>query len=293
MDGVVAAGVDVGLRELLEQWPVVVRLGWFTVGWLATVAVGWFLVSPVVSRVVRHRNRRNQTIDDAIVRYLRVVFVVLGFFVGVATGGYGHVVADSALLLAAGTLALGVAAQAVIGSLVSGMVLVLDPEFNVGDYIRWGENEGTIQAITLRVTRVLTPNGELLTVPNENLTSQVVTRPYGRSRYRIVDRIGLAYDEDVDAAMDLLREVLAGRVDIAEAPSPRVYVEEFAADAVVVRVHYWVPDPNRADLFAARSGFARDVKRRFDAAGLTLSPASKRELEGRIDVDVQDRQPAE
>lgn len=293
MDGVVAASLDAGFHELLEQWPAVVQLAWFVVGWLATVAVGWFLVSPAVSRIVQHRNRRNQTIDDALVRYLRVVFVALGFFVGVGTAGYGHVVGDSALLLAAGTLALGVAAQAVIGSLVSGMVLVLDPEFNVGDYIRWGDREGTVQSITLRVTRVLTPNGELLTVPNENLTSKVITRPYGRSRYRIVDRIGLAYDGDVDAAMALLREVFADRDDVTEAPSPRVYVEEFGPDAVVVRVHYWIVDPSQEDVFAARSGFARDVKRRFDAAGLTLSPASKRELEGRIDVDVGDGQTAD
>jgi small-conductance mechanosensitive channel len=45
---------------------------------------------------------------------------------------------------------------------------VLDSEFNVGDYIQWENNEGTVEPISLRVTRVETVDGELVTIPNTN-----------------------------------------------------------------------------------------------------------------------------
>lgn len=67
-------------------------------------------------------------------------------------------------------------------------------------------------------------------------------------------------------------------------PTPDAYVDELGGDTVVVRVHYWVDDPLARDLFAARSAYTRAAKVRLDAAGVTISPASKRELLARVMV---------
>ena len=275
----------IGPGELAYYWPDLVRGGWFLAGFVVVVAAGWLVVEPLVSRVVSRRNRGNPTIQEAISRYVRVLFVVLAFFVGAGVAGYGRFIADSAIVIAAATLAVGVAGQTVIGSLVSGLVLVVDPEFNVGNYIEWEGGAGTVQSITLRVTRVFTPDGELVTIPNTVLTSQAITRPYGRGRYRVVEHIGIAYDDDVDDAIEHLTAAAAGLEAVLDAPPPTAYVDEFGSDAVVVRVHYWIEDPRRRDLFRIRSEYARAAKARLDEAGLTISPASKRELLGRIDVD--------
>ncbi|WP_251342594.1 mechanosensitive ion channel family protein [Haloplanus halophilus] len=275
----------VGPEGLTDYWPVLRRGAWFLAGFVAVVLVGWFVVEPLVARFVRRRNRNNPTLREAVRRYVRLVVLVVAFFVAAGTAGYGDLVGDSALVIAAGTLAIGVAGQTVIGSIVSGLVLVADPEFNVGNYIEWTDGEGTVQSITLRVTRVLTPDGELITVPNTVLTGQAITRPYGRKRRRIVDHVGVAYEADVSDALDTLTEATAAVEDIVAEPTPKAYVDEFGGDAVVCRVHYWIEDPRRQDVFAVRSAYAREAKARLDAAGITISPASKRELQGRIDVD--------
>jgi small-conductance mechanosensitive channel len=274
----------VGVGELVDYLPDLVRGGWFLVGFLAVALVGWFVAAPAVSGVVRRRNRNNPTIEEAMTRYVRLLAVVLAFFVGAGVAGYGGFVGDSALVIAAGTLAVGVAGQAVIGSLVSAVVLVLDPEFNVGNYISWADGEGTVRSITLRVTRVHTPGGKLITVPNTKLTSEAVTRPYGQGRHRVIERIGIAYEADVAAATEHLREATESVAGIAEGPSPKAYVDAFDPDSVGVDVHYWVDDPRQRDVFAIRSAHARAAKDRLDEAGITISPASKRELQGRIDV---------
>ena len=275
----------VGVEGLADYWPVVRRGVWFLASFVAVTLVGWFVVQPLVGRYVGQRNRNNPTIQEAVERYVRLLVLVVAFFVGTGIAGYGGLVGDSALVIAAGTLAIGVAGQTVIGSIVSGLVLVVDPEFNVGNYIEWADGEGTVQSITLRVTRVLTPSGELVTVPNTMLTGQAITRPYGRGRRRIVDHVGVAYEDDVSDALDHLTAATESVAGIENEPTPKAYVDDFGSDAVVVRVHYWINDPRRKDVFGVRSAYARAVKQRLDDAGITISPASKRELQGRIDID--------
>ncbi|PSQ12858.1 mechanosensitive ion channel protein MscS [Halobacteriales archaeon QS_5_70_15] len=217
-------------------------------------------------------------------RYTRLVAVVVGFVVGAGVAGYGQFISDSALVTAAGTLAIGVAGQTVIGSLVSGLVLVFDPEFKVGNYIEWADGEGTVRSITLRVTRVHTPDGKLVTVPNTTLAGAAVARPYSQGRQRVVERTGVAYEADA-AAIEHLRAATADVEGVADAPSPKAYLEEFGSDSVVVRVHYRIEDPRSRDVFAIRSAYTRAVKSRPEGAGITIGPASKRELDGRIEIE--------
>lgn len=275
----------VGVGELADYWPAVFRGVWFLAGFIVVALLGWFAAAPAVVRVVRRRNRNNPTIEEAMARYVRLIAVVVAFFVGAGVAGYGEFLGDSALVIAAGTLAIGVAGQTVIGSIVSGVVLVLDPEFNVGNYIEWADGEGTVRSITLRVTRVHTRDGELVTVPNTMLTGGAITRPFGLERCRIVERIGVAYEADVDEAIEHLEAATEGIEGIAEAPSPKAYVEELGPDWVVTRVHYWVADPQQRDLFAVRSAYARAAKARLEAADIVISPSSKRELLGRISIE--------
>lgn len=280
---------EVGTGELLDYVPVLYQLAWFFGTFLAVSALGWFVVEPVVSRAVRERNRNNPTLQNVITRYVRLLFVLIAILVGLAAAGFGYVIGDSIIVVAAGTLAVGVAGQTVLGSLVSGIVLVLDPEFNVGDFIEWSDGSGRVQSITLRVTRVITPNGELVTVPNTKLTDDVITRPYGRVRHRIVDRIGVDYDDDIGEAMDIMERVADEHEDVANEPSPKVYVEEFAPDWVTCRVHYWIADPEAPEVRRVRSAYARAVKAELEAAGISISPPAKRDLEGEVAVEESGR----
>ena len=273
-----------GPDAIAEYWPFVQRVGWFIGAALLVLLPGWYLLVPAVARIVRHRNRNNPTLEQAIARHLRLVVVAIGLAVGTAAAGFSVFLTNSAVVVAAATLALGVAAQSVVGSFVSGTVLVADPEFNVGDYVEWADGEGTIRSITLRVTRVQTPEGELVTIPNDVLTDQEITRPFGHGRFQVIQFVSLSYDDELDDALGRLETAAAELEESLDAPSPKAYVDEFGGDAVVARVHYWIDDPDRRDVFAVRSAYARSVTRRFEEAGLTIAPAAKRDLQGSIEV---------
>jgi small-conductance mechanosensitive channel len=88
----------------------------------------------------------------------------------------------------------------------------------------------------------------------------------------------------VSDALEHLTAATSAVDGIVGEPAPGAYVDEFGGDAVVFRVRYWVEDPRRRDIFGVRSAYARAAKERLDAADVTISPASKRELLGRIEV---------
>ncbi len=275
----------VGPDELVDYWPLLLRAGWFFAGFFAVVLLSRIFVEPALIRLLRRRNRNNPTLQDAIRRYVRLLVLGVGVFVGAGVAGYGHILSTSALVIGAATLAIGVAAQEVIGSIVSGVALVFDSEFNVGDFIEWSGGAGIVQSITLRVTRVQTQNGELVTIPNTVLTNEPVTMPFGRGDYRIIEHIGLAYEDDVDEAMARLEAAAIGLVRVLPEPAPRAYIDELGEEAVIIRVHYWIEAPDRRDVLDVRSAYARAVKSELEAADITISPPSQRDLQGRITID--------
>lgn len=263
---------------------VLLPMSRFAAAFLVAYLVGRLLVVPAVNGVVRRRNRNNPTIQEAIDLYLRLGVVVVAVIGGLAAAGYGRLLTGSALVIAAATLAIGVAGQEVLGALVSGLFLVANPDFSVGDWIAWNDREGAVEAIAFRTTRVRTPNNETITVPNTELTTSAIVRPYGREQIRLTEEVAIAYDDDVDTAMDLLRESAGDVTAILEEPEPRVYLSKLGDDAVVLQVSVWVSYPTRRDVLRVRSAFARAVKSQFEAAGLTISPATGRELSGDVDV---------
>ncbi len=265
--------------------PYLVRAAKFLVGFVIVYLLGRYALSKGVTRVIRRRNPNNPTVQEAVTRYVHVAVVTVAIGVAVAAAGYSQLLTNSALVVAAGTLAVGVAGQEVLGAVISGMFLVGDPNFNVGDWIAWDETEGVVESITLRVTRVRTPNNEVVTVPNTELTANPVTRPYGREEFRLTERLGLDYDDDVDAGIDLFRETVSDHAAVLDDPAPKVYVEELGGDEVVLRGDFWVRNPSRRNVMSVHSGVMRALKERFEAAGFEISPPSHHDVQGRVTVD--------
>ncbi len=258
---------------------------WGIVAFIVIYLLEYLLILPALTRVIRRRNERNPTLTDAIERYIKLIGITLAFLIAIIVAGYGDFLAGSALVIAAVTLALGVAGQAVIGNLVSGLFLVVDPDFNVGDWIEWEDDAGVVETIRFRVTRVRTENNEVVTVPNTTLATSTVTRPYSRNQLRITLSFGVAYDTDIETAITLLREEITSIDNALRNPSPLVVVEGLGDDAIQLRVEFWLGSPTPQNAVLVRSRYIRAVKQRFDAAEIDLSPPSEHQLSGSVDLN--------
>jgi small-conductance mechanosensitive channel len=258
--------------------------GVFAVAFFAVVAVGYFLLDPAVNRLLERREV-DATAELVFRRSTRVGYLAVGAFVGVALAGFEVLAGGSALVLAAVTFTLGVAGQDAVGNLVSGVFLVLDRNFSVGDFIRWQDKSGTVKDIGFRVTRVRTIDNEIITVPNTELATSAITTPYNGATHRTTIPIGIDYDDDPDEATRILVEAAHDQPDILSIPSPAVRLTEFAASHVALEVQYWVADPWEANLLRIRSSYARAAKRRLEDAGLSVMPPSKHDLSGTLTVE--------
>ncbi|MFB6137698.1 MAG: mechanosensitive ion channel family protein [Halobacteriaceae archaeon] len=272
--------------DLYQSWGVraLVFLGTLFVAW---VVARYVLVPPVVS-IVERRNRENPTLVAAMETYLRVLVVVIAVPIAMTAAGFGSIVAGSAVVVAAATLALGVAGQDVIGNLVSGLFLVADPDFNVGDHVQWDDAAGTITEIDLRVTRIRSTADELVIVPNTVLATSAVTAPFSGGRYRVTEDLTVAYGEDTDEVAALLTGAAAADDRVLDDPAPRVNVVDLSPSGVQVSVRFWIGDPSQTDIPAVRTALLERAREHLVAADVAVAPPAQQELSGSLTATLAD-----
>ena len=167
-------------------------------------------------------------------------------------------------------VALGFGAQKVVGDFLSGMFMIAEDQFGVGDIIDLGEASGTVERITLRTTVLRDIYGTVWHVPNGEV--QRVGNMSQEWSKALLD-VGVAYDTDTDTAAELL---LATATDLSHDPQwadaflddPEVLgVETLAADAVTIRISVRT---RPAEQFKVQRELNRRFKQALDSAGIEI-----------------------
>lgn len=188
------------------------------------------------------------------------------------------------LLLGAGVLGivLGLAARQTLGAVLAGFVVLFSRPFEVGDWVKIGEHEGTVREITIVNTRVQTFDGETVMVPNDIVTGTQVVNRSRDGRLRVNVDIGIDYESDISAAIEAAEQSMEAVELARDSPSPRAVVAEFDDSAVVLRLRFWIDDPDARRYWRARTAVIQAVKDSFDQADIKI-PFPQRELSGRAE----------
>jgi len=196
-----------------------------------------------------------------------VIFVIVLFMV-IAQLGYNI----APLIASAGILgvALGFGAQSLVKDFLSGIFMILEDQYGVGDVVNVGEATGTVEAVGLRVTRLRDVDGTVWYVRNgEILAVGNMSQNWARS---VLD-IPVAYHEDIDRVRTILRDVAH---EMADDPTyghnileePEVWgVERLDPDAVVVRL---VIKTAPLEQWAISRELRERIKERFDQLGIEI-----------------------
>ena len=250
---------------------------------LGIVAAAYVLQKAVVTPLTERIFDR-QGLDEHARRPLQKIVAFLVLFAGVTVAfgaaGYQGFLRSLATIAAAATLAVGFALQDVIKNFVAGVFIYTDRPFRIGDWIEWQGNSGVVEDVSLRVTRVRTFDNELLTVPNHALTSDVVKNPVAKKTLRLKFVFGIDYEDDVEAATDIIVEEAEESDAILDDPAPSVRLTELADSYVGLQSRIWIDDPSRADFVKARADYVKAVKRRFDEEEISI-PFPQRTVSGR------------
>jgi moderate conductance mechanosensitive channel len=195
-------------------------------------------------------------------------YVIFGFSVVMSLTQVG--IDPMPVLAGAGVagVAIGFGAQSLITDLVSGIFILWENYFIVGDYVTIGEREGFVEAISLRVTSLRDEEGRVHIVPNGKIEGIV---NYSKGHVSAEVGVGVSYEMDLDKVYEALNEVSAWvgeNVPDALQPSEIEGVEDFADSAVVVKLSTKVKPGTH--LTTARIVRKR-IKEVFDRRGIDIA----------------------
>jgi potassium-dependent mechanosensitive channel len=142
-----------------------------------------------------------------------------------------------------GALAIGIGfgTQTIIKNVISGIIILFERKIRVGDIIAIGGTTGHVTAVDLRASTVRSFDGVEALVPNSTfLENQVVNWTYSNSRIRREIRIGIAYGSPVRQAADVIIGCAEEHGQVLKDPAPEVYLEDFADNAVLMVLVFWV-----------------------------------------------------
>ncbi len=154
----------------------------------------------------------------------------------------------TAWLASAGVIgiAVGFAAKDTLANLFSGVFILADTPYKIGDYIVLdGNQRGKVTHIGIRSTRMITRDDVEITIPNAIMGNSKITNQSGgpHPKFRIRVKIGVAYGSDIDKVREILMDIAQTEPLITKLPTPRVRFRTFGASSLDLELLGWIEDP--------------------------------------------------
>ena len=174
------------------------------------------------------------------------------------------------LLGAAGIagIAIGFAAQTSLSNIISGIFLVFEKPFEIGDVIRLGEHTGFVESIDLLSLTLRTFDNTSIRIPNETLVKGMLINITRHPIRRYDIEIGISYNQDIDNVLAVLREVADENPHVLVEPEPLVSLTGFGESELKFLLGVW---HEKDDFIAMRNSILRDLKARFDKDGIDIA----------------------
>lgn len=235
-----------------------------------------FVISIYLVRMFKRKlangilNRINM--DEGIKNSLVSGVSFIGFIISAILAVIAMGVDLSNLAVIAGALSVGIGfgLQDVIKNLVSGIIILFERPFKVGDWVILGGEEGKIKQINIRSTELETWTKRSVIIPNATLiSSSLVNLTHGNNSQRQSVVVGVSYDSDVDKVTALLMECAKSHRKVLKNPAPMVLFKDFGASSLDFELRYYVADV-RID-WGINSDIRYAILKRFREEGIEIA----------------------
>lgn len=204
----------------------------------------------------------------AITALSQYFIVGVGLIVAVQTMGFQW--SGLQWLIAALGVGLGFGLQEIVANFVSGIILLFERPIRVGDVVTVGNTTGVVTRIQIRATTITNYDKQELIVPNKQfITGHLINWTLSDKMNRILIPVGLNYGENVDQALELMREAALEVPDILAEPGPVVSFESFGNDALMLYLRAYLG--NMDNRLATITALHRGIYNKFMAAGLGIA----------------------
>ncbi len=240
---------------------------------LLVLLVG-FIISKWMTRKVGQRltslGRLNDNTTHALQRLFHMVFVVIIVLVALPIAG----IPITIFTVLGGAVAIGVGfgMQNLFNNLISGIILMIEKPIRIGDIVFIGGDEGRVEDIGNRCTRVRRGNGVDVLIPNSHfLEQEVINWTLSDSDIRGEVLVGVAYGSDTKMTHDLMFKAAQDNKKIHESPKPFILFEDFGDNALGFRLYYWANVQSPLDINRINSELRFSIDDLFREADICIA----------------------
>lgn len=262
------------MEQVMEHLPttgtiieLIVLYGSKTLFALITLFVGLYVINKLVKGILKMFIRRSvdQTLQTFLLTLISITLKTLLVISIVANLGV-QMTSFIAVLGAAG-LSIGMALSGTLQNFAGGVVLLILRPFKVGNYIEAQGFAGTVKEIQIFSTILNTPDKKTIIIPNGPLSSGTVINYSKEPTRRVEWTFGISYNDSIDAAREIILEILEADSRVLAEPAPMVVVASLGDSSVDLKTRVWVESANFWSVFFE---IQEVVKKAFDAKGITI-----------------------
>ncbi|MEA4941966.1 Small-conductance mechanosensitive channel [bioreactor metagenome] len=220
------------------------------------------IVMKILMKLLRRIVKRTK-LDERVQKYLltglKLALYIVTVVIVVETLGIHS--SSLVALLSVASLGVTLAAEDILGNVAGGLVLLSSRPFGIGDFVESDGVSGTVEEITLNHTKLVTPEGLTVLIPNRTLSSGKLTNYTALGRRRICRKVTAPYDastETVKAACLLALERTPGK--LAD-PAPTVYLTDYQSSAIEYSLYCWSTPENYWDVYL---GLGENLRSAFE-----------------------------
>ena len=238
------------------------------------VFAGILLISAVSSKLVSYfagdgENVNSEDVRGGIGRWvllIRIVIITCGVLLAFAATGIP--LDKVAIIFGALSVGIGFGLQSLVSNLVSGLIIAFEKPLNIGDVVEIAGQKGKMKSIGFRSSTVTSFDGADVIIPNGDLLNNHLINWTLSSKFRRVELlVGVNYGTNLEEASVIVMEILKADKRIRRSPEPVVYVNEFAASSIDLRILFWV---HQKIWLQTKSDTMKLVKESFDKAKIEI-----------------------
>ncbi|MFC1528354.1 mechanosensitive ion channel family protein [Candidatus Latescibacterota bacterium] len=176
-----------------------------------------------------------------------------------------------------GSLAVALAAKDTFANIISGIIILFDRPFLVGDRIELTDGTlGDVVDIGLRSTKILSFDHTIHILPNAEISNQRVTNhTYPDMKLKVALKLGVAYGSDMEKVKQILAEILKAHPNVLDNPLWGIWFTEFGDSSLNIFIRFWIR--NYKDKFNIKDEINMEINRRFEEENIVI-PFPQREV---------------
>jgi len=242
---------------------------------VAIVVAFWF-VAILLARATRKAlgigGNSSVLLTEFLVGMVRRIVVAIGIIVGLSAleVNIGPLLA----VIGAAGFVVAFALQDTLSNFASGIMIMFYQPFDVDDFVEVAGISGKVKSLNLVSTTITTVDNKRMVVPNNSIWGNIITNATGSLTRRIDMTFGIGYDDDIGKAKSVLEQIVADHPKVLEQPEPVIQLHELADSSVNFVCRPWT---RTSDYWSVYWDITREVKERFDAAGISI-PFPQRDI---------------